>query len=218
MRQKKDEGERQGFVAALWRGRPIITLALACVLVAAAYFQLTRIAEQPSGGLLPPGARDFVREQPQSRFRALGPADLQLLQRQRKVVDDLARRYAGSVLNHGDPNDLRVVQQILDAHVLEADQTFALQSLGVALGDVMAAQLGLHWVVYRDELGESRALRLGETDTVVFPVTMISKRVEMGVPFSVEELYQKGVDAVREHPAPAPQRPRPPERPRLEDG
>ena len=61
----------------------------------------------------------------------------------------------------------------------------------MVLGDVMVAQLGLSWVVVEDELGRSRALRLGESDELVYPVTMISKRVEADIRFTVDELYAK---------------------------
>jgi hypothetical protein len=75
--------------------------------------------------------------------------------------------------------------------VLQPDQTLELQALGVVLGDVMVAQLGFSWAIVEDELGRSRALRLGESDDLVYPVTMISKRVEKDIRFTVEELYAK---------------------------
>ncbi len=48
---------------------------------------------------------------------------------------------------------------------------------------------------YRN-LGRSRALRLRQTEVVLFPVTMISRRVEHDVPFRVEELYRKAVRTI----------------------
>lgn len=104
---------------------------------------------------------------------------------------ELARRHVGSSTTGRSLADLRVIQAIVDSAGLKSDQTFELQALGVALGDVLAAQLGLEWIALQDELGRSRALRFGETDVVLFPVTMISKRVEAGLPVSVEELWEK---------------------------
>jgi len=214
---RPERKSRWGARPALRGMRPVITLALGCVLVILAYLELDRLASQPVG--IPIEASGaFVRHDPESHFRSLTGADLQLLRRQRDLVNDLARRHVGSELTGGSLDDLEVLQRILDADVLDEDDTFELQSLGVALGDVMKQQLGLSWTVYHDELGESHALRLGETDTVVFPVTMISKRVEGGVPFRVAELYQKGVDTVTASPEaePAPARPVPPPRPKVE--
>jgi hypothetical protein len=206
-----------GIGAALWRLRPIITLALGCGVVVLTYVELNRMASQPVGvSIRASGA--FVREDPEDRYRSLTGAELQLLRRQRDVVDDLARRHVGSELTRGSLRDLEVLQEILDAGVVDDDERFELQSLGVALGDVMERQLGFSWVVYRDDRGESRALRLDETDLVVFPITMISKRVERGVPFRIDELYQRSIDSMQESVGPPAlrTRPVPPERPRPE--
>jgi hypothetical protein len=212
-----DQESGAGIGAALWRLRPIITLALGCGVVILTYVQLNRMASQPVGvSIRASGA--FVREDPEDRYRSLTGAELQLLRHQRDVVDDLARRHVGSELTRGSLHDLDVLQQILDADVVDDDETFELQSLGVALGDVMERQLGLSWIVYRDDLGESRALRLEETDLVLFPITMISKRVERGVPFRIDELYHQSIESMRGSTAPpSPRtRPVPPERPRIE--
>jgi hypothetical protein len=118
--------------------------------------------------------------------------DEKQLRSQRAKVDELARRHVGTPLSGGaSADDLRILQEILDKQVLSRDQTWELQALGVALGDVMAEQLGLRWVVVEDRLGRSRALRFRESENLVFPVTMISKRVEGNVRFRVAELFEK---------------------------
>jgi hypothetical protein len=178
---------------ALWRGRPWITLSLSLGLIVLAYVQLNRIA----GLSYLSGAPAAIAHAERSRFDPLASGDERQLREQRDLVNDLARRHVGSVLTGRSAGDLRVLQQILDREVIARDETYALQALGVAFGDVIAAQLGLSWVVVSDDLGRSRALRLGQTEVVIFPVTMISKRVERRVPFSVDELYQKVVETLR---------------------
>lgn len=174
--------------------RPLFSMALA---LAAVVF-LWLYARGDLGGpgrftLLPSSARDgFVRSQP--GFAPLTEADREQLRRQRALVDDLARRHVGLGIS-GSPDDLRILQEILDRAAPAPDETYTLQALGVVLGDVLATELGLSWAVWEDELGRSRALRLDE-DEAVFPVTMISKRVEGGVPFRVEELYRSAAEAV----------------------
>ena len=128
---------------------------------------------------------------PEVRYQALSGLELRRLKAQRKIVRELARRHVGRPTTGASLEDLRVIQAILERAGLERDQTFELQALGVALGDVMAAQLGLEWIALQDDFGRSRALRFGETDVVIFPVTMISKRIEAGLPVSVEELWEK---------------------------
>ena len=175
--------------------RPILTLALGLAAVVATFLYMLGVQSGRFGPLDRDAARraQVTLEAPPGRERVIGPlteSDERQLEEQRRVVNELARRHVGATLT-GSIQDLRVIQDILDRGVFERDQTFELQALGVALGDVMATQLGLDWVVLIDELGRSRALRLGETEVMIFPVTMISKRVERDVPFRVRELYQK---------------------------
>jgi hypothetical protein len=171
--------------------RTLVTLSLALGVVAAAMFYVGRGGPLPSLPSVPWGAGEGEPSAWRSRFGDLSATDRDLISQQRALVNELARRHVGTQLTGDSLDDLRVLQRILDRKSLAPGQTFELQALGVALGDVMAAQLGLSWVIFQDEDGRSRALRLGETDFVVFPVTMISKRVERDVPFTIEELYRK---------------------------
>ena len=132
------------------------------------------------------------------RFGELGGADQLKSERQRELVVALARRHLGVEIGEASRGDVRTLQRLLDEGVVGAGQTFELQSLGVVLGDVMAATLRLHWVVVDDEQGHSRALRFRESKNVFFPITMISRRVEGGLTVDVEALYRKTADAVAE--------------------
>lgn len=141
-----------------------------------------------------PDSAVAVNSRPEApRFLPLSDADRVLLSRQRALVDELARRHVGAGLTGRSLDDLRVLQETLDRAAPSPDETYRLQAFGVALGDVLAARLALSWAVYEDPLGRSRALQIDESQAL-FPVTMISKRVELGVPFRVEELYR---DAAR---------------------
>ena len=59
------------------------------------------------------------------------------------------------------------------------------------LGDVLAEQLDLEWVIVDDKYGRTRALQFGSRDDVFFPVTMISKRYEANIQVDVDDLYRK---------------------------
>ena len=61
----------------------------------------------------------------------------------------------------------------------------------MTLGDVMASQLGLEWVVVNDEYGRTRALQYGDDEDVFFPITMISRRYEADIFVDVDDLYSK---------------------------
>jgi len=185
--------------------RRIITMALGLVVAVGFYLSIERIGSNPFGGLLPGFGLDRALLEDDSFYakrssvETLTGVDQRRLREQRNLVDELARRHVGTPLSAGHSlDDLRVIQEILDQGVLDPDQTFELQALGVALGDVLAQQHDLEWVVVNDDLGRSRALRYGEGEDLIFPVTMISKRVEADVDFRVIELYEKSARSLDE--------------------
>ena len=136
----------------------------------------------------------------------LGPADQAKSRQQQTYVDQLARRRLGTPLRGGDLQDLNLLQRLLDAQFVEPDDIAGQQALGLALGNVMASGLGLHWVVIDDEVGRSRALQLDETQHLFFPITMVSKRTRHHEPVDFHQLYQQvqqDVTRLRTRSAPA---------------
>ncbi len=127
----------------------------------------------------------------QVQVSALSAIDRQWLQIQRARIDELARPRLGQQVNGDKVNDLDLLQKLLDQRLVRADETEILQSMGVVLGDLLAAELGMQWVVYEDQLGRSRALQMPGTDYHLFPITMISRRVEAGARVWVLAVYNK---------------------------
>ena len=85
---------------------------------------------------------------------------------------------------------------VIDAEALRADQTYELQCLGVVLGRVLVEAIpGLDWAMVHDEYGRDPALRFEKTSILLFPLTMISKRIEEGQNVEVRALF----DGVSEH-------------------
>ncbi|MDR1849500.1 MAG: DUF3806 domain-containing protein [Zoogloeaceae bacterium] len=95
-------------------------------------------------------------------------------------------------------NKLVLLQTILDNGWIEKSETWKLQSLGITLGDALAQELGMEWVMVEDEYGRDPALRLSGTTIVLFPLTMISKRIERGEEVIVTELFDVLCDSVRD--------------------
>lgn len=141
-------------------------------------------------GSLPAAGQDQVR------VSDLTPLDKQYMQRQRDAIEDLARRYTGSGFDGSPENDIPLLQRLLDEHHVRPEQTEQLQAMGILLGDVLASELDMHWVVYEDPLGRSRALRYRETDNYLFPVTMISRRQTVGNDRPVQEIHDKAVSLI----------------------
>lgn len=130
-----------------------------------------------------------------NRVSDLTAIDRQYMDTQRELANDLTLRNYGSRCCRSRV-DLNALQRLLNDRIVAPTQTRELQAMGVVLGDLLAQELGMQWVVYEDINGRSRALRLGATENYLFPVTMISRRYEAGDLTPVVDVYQKAVDAI----------------------
>jgi hypothetical protein len=73
--------------------------------------------------------------------------------------------------------------------VFKPSQTYELQSMGIVLGDAFVQELGMEWVIVQDTYGRDPAVRLPRTSIIIFPLTMISKRIEKGEQVDVFDLF-----------------------------
>lgn len=142
--------------------------------------------------------------QEEIRIGELSYLDRQYMAQQRASLEDLASRNFGRGFNGNRDDDLELLQLLLDRRIVRRDQTRELQAMGVILGDLLAADLDLHWVIYQDSLGRSRALRDGDTDNYLFPVTMISRRREVDNRTPVAEIYDKARNIIIDNRPPLP--------------
>ena len=119
------------------------------------------------------------------------------MEQQRTTLDDLARAGAGGQFSGTKEHDLALLQTLLDRKLVRFDQKKELQAMGVIMGDLLAQELNLHWVIYEDSVGRSRALRYKETDNYLFPMTMISRRREAGNLSPVVDIYTRAVKLIK---------------------
>lgn len=92
-----------------------------------------------------------------------------------------------------------MIRAFLDADVVRADQTWELQCLGIVLGDALVQHVdGAEWVMVDDEYGRDPAVRVRGTTVLLFPLTLISKRVEAGEPVDVFALFNGLLDRILE--------------------
>jgi len=90
----------------------------------------------------------------------------------------------------GTRNDLVLIQRVLDQGVVEREATYTLQALGLAFGRTFLNEFpDYDWWMVEDEYGRDPAIRYKETTLLVFPMTMISKRVEDGEHIDIDELF-----------------------------
>ena len=116
----------------------------------------------------------------QPQFAELSRQDAARLDNQRAVVASAAKARYGTVRLTKTKQDLPVLQRLIDDKVFAKTQTYELQCLGVAFGDVLASDVPLRWVMVTDEFGTDPTLRFKDTSIQVNALTMISKRVEKG--------------------------------------
>ena len=89
---------------------------------------------------------------------------------------------------------LGLLRALVAGKVFGRDQTRELQGMGIVFGDAMAMQAGLEWVIAGDEHGREPALRVPGSSFLVYPLTMIAKRLEAGETVDVRELFDGVID------------------------
>jgi len=95
----------------------------------------------------------------------------------------------GSKLN-GSRADLLLIQKLQDAGTVEREATYTLQALGLAFGKVFIEEnADYDWWMVQDEFGRDPAIRYKQSSLLAYPRTMISKRLEVGEPVNVTELF-----------------------------
>ncbi len=91
----------------------------------------------------------------------------------------------------GSLDDLERLQRIIDSNEIPVEKTQLLQSLGIVFGKVFVNQTpDFDWWVLEDEYGKDACVRYKETTLLVFPQTMISKRIEDREEIEVGELFK----------------------------
>jgi Domain of unknown function (DUF3806) len=116
--------------------------------------------------------------------------DLDWLASQRAPIEALLRGNPdGQAKYQTAAGKLGVIRAALEGDVFRADQTFELQGLGIILGDALASELGMKWMMVEDQYGVSPCLVIDGTSIVLFPQTMISKRIEKGEKPDVLDLF-----------------------------
>lgn len=90
----------------------------------------------------------------------------------------------------GSLGDLSLLQKVLSSGSIQREAAYQLQSLGLAFGKVFVnSNPGYDWWMVEDEYGRDPAVRYKETSLLLFPQTMLSKRIEEHGSVEVSELY-----------------------------
>ena len=130
-------------------------------------------------------------EQMEIEVNGLSVGQRFIMASQRRNLSELIYRQLGVAKLHGDLDDLKILQRLVDDQLIDKDDVKGWQAAGVVFGDLLAEQLDLHWVQIEDEFGVSKALQWKKTDNFVFPITMLSKRQQWGQPIDLRAIYAK---------------------------
>lgn len=124
------------------------------------------------------------------RIEAPTDEDVDRIARHLVHAQQVVVEVTGSSLS-GQLADLALLQRVLDANVLEREATYSLQALGVAFGKVFVENNEHYdWWTVEDEYGRDPAIRYKETTLLVFPQTMISKRIEDEEVVDLQAMYE----------------------------
>ena len=124
------------------------------------------------------------------QIRPLSAIDKQYMLQQRAAVEALANRL-GRRLSGTAGRDLDTLQRIIDRRWIDPEDAKTQQAMGIVFGDLLAKELSFDWVVYRDRVGRSRALRYRDQDIYIFPITMISRRLAAKADTPVKALFDE---------------------------
>jgi hypothetical protein len=136
---------------------------------------------------------------PGQKIEPLNTDDLARIAKQRAVVE----QYLG-----GDTENLRKYQSVvgklgllralLERGVFQPTQTYELQCMGIILGDALIQHCGVEWRAVEHEHGRDPCVQLPGTTVVLFPLTMISKRIERGEKVDVFILFNRSAATIEE--------------------
>jgi hypothetical protein len=147
-------------------------------------------------GLLPSLVQANTLGPDEPRLSPPSKLDEQYLQQQRQRISSLFGLKLGRGLKR-DQRDLEGLQLLLDRRLVAADDPLLLQAMGIVMGDALLNELGMHWVIYEDKQGRSRALQLGKHREFLFPATMISRRYQAGARVDVQQIYDRAAEPLR---------------------
>jgi hypothetical protein len=102
-------------------------------------------------------------------------AELELLEAAREAIGRVTLARYDRRLS-ATSSDLKVLQKLIDDQVFDVADEQAYLSIGVTLGDAIAAETGFCWAASSFE-GRTPALVLPGSSIVIFVVQMILKRV-----------------------------------------
>lgn len=96
------------------------------------------------------------------------------------VNDLLDRGFGSNIRMTGRREDIPTLHSLLSKGPFGADAASELIVFGTVFGEILATEIPMTWVAFKDEDGSDFALQYRDLNVFVFPCDMLLKRVERG--------------------------------------
>ncbi len=120
------------------------------------------------------------------------------LEAERQWVQALIKGFDSDVVLSKTKSDLPTLQTIIENGPYTESPANELVVIGTTYGDILATELGLHWVVVTDEYGTDIGLQYKNSEIYLFPRDMIVKRFEQGEEIDLSFMFEELVKVVSE--------------------
>lgn len=110
------------------------------------------------------------------------------------VNELLQQEFKTEVRLTGTREDIPNLHTMLGEGPYTEDPNAELVTFGIVFGHILAREMPLRWVVYRDEQGSDFALQYQNLQLFVFPGDMLAKRIEEG-----EDITEIDLDVMLEN-------------------
>jgi hypothetical protein len=142
---------------------------------------------------LPEGGDAMVRS-----IRSPAKADQSRISAQVDVVLGMLRSRYGKMDLRRTEEDLRLLQRLEDDGVLQTGQKYELECIGTVFGQVLAARTPLQWVTVEWQGERVPGLLFPNTTVIVFPGSIIAKRINRGERVEFAFLFESVVAQVEQ--------------------
>ena len=120
----------------------------------------------------------------------LSPRDQSWLQRAEEHILDVLRARYGDTSFDRSPKDLESLQRLIDDGAIHAKDVLEAQCVGVVLGNYFVERTSMRWKRVANEYGDMISLHDDSIGFTLYPLSMISKRLEDGREIDLVALFE----------------------------
>lgn len=148
-------------------------------------------AQSPMNVVTKPAATVIPKE---AVITDLGWMDANKMEKELTQLSELTQTKIGAPIRK-DLRDIDTLQRLIDNNFVAQDDYETQQAMGAVLGNLILADFPntFAWKIYEDEIGRSRALCVKNTSACLFPITMLSRRMEVGSKLDVKKIHTDAI-------------------------